>query len=260
MAYTWSGIRKNHICLEAKALIDISQPSPYEPNRAKPYTKGNSRIMSHRTFISCFFLLALAGCASNNSMPRIVHSTVKDNPEPVVRRVIKPKPAPKIVQENFPPGWVPPSDVEKKWTAVVIHHSATENGNAAIFDRMHREENHWDGIGYDFVIGNGTDSQDGQIEVTFRWRKQIAGAHCGGTPGNWANVDAVGICLVGNFDYTTPTANQMQSLAKLVKFLQKRYDISKTRIYGHNNTPGGRVTECPGSRFSIESFKDMLGS
>jgi len=218
--------------------------------------------MSHRTLISCCFLLALAGCASNSdSMPRIVHSTVKTKPEPVAPpKVVKPKPTPRIVEETFPPGWVPPSDVEKKWTAIIIHHSATENGNAAIFDRMHREENHWDGIGYDFVIGNGTDSLDGKIEVTFRWRKQIAGAHCGGTPGNWANEDAVGICLVGNFDYMNPSSQQMQSLVKLVRFLQKRYNISKTRIYGHKDTPGGHITECPGRRFSIEAFKDMLGS
>jgi len=217
--------------------------------------------VSDRTLISCFCFLALAGCASNREpMPRIVRSTVRVEPKPAAPKVIRPEVTPKTPEESFPPGWLPPSDVEKKWTAIVIHHSATENGDAAIFDRMHREENHWDGIGYDFVIGNGTDSMDGQIEVTFRWRKQIAGAHCGGTPGNWANEDAVGICLVGNFDYTVPTAQQMRSLAKLVQFLQRRYDISNTRIYGHKNTPGGRVTECPGRRFSIEAFKDMLGS
>jgi len=33
---------------------------------------------------------------------------------------------------------------------------------------MHKEKTHWAGIGYDFVIGNGTDSGDGEIEVTFR--------------------------------------------------------------------------------------------
>jgi hypothetical protein len=148
--------------------------------------------------------------------------------------------------------------VEKKWTAVVIHHSATNTGNAAIFDKMHREVNHWDGIGYDFVIGNGTDSGNGQVEVTFRWRRQIAGAHCGGTPGNWANIDAIGICLVGNFDLTRPTTQQMQSLSKLIRFLQKRYRISNSRIYGHGATPGARITDCPGKKFQITRLKSML--
>ncbi len=171
----------------------------------------------------------------------------------------KPAPdKPEPIRSNVPADWLPPSQIEKQWTAIVIHHSATETGNAAIFDRMHREENHWDGVGYDFVIGNGTDSGNGEVEVTFRWRQQVAGAHCGGTPDNWANVDAVGICLVGNFDYTQPTAEQMQSLSQLVRFLQKRYGIRTERIYGHNSTPGAHVTDCPGKNSPLPALRKML--
>jgi hypothetical protein len=159
-----------------------------------------------------------------------------------------------------PRGWLPSSSAEKDWSAIIIHHSATQNGNAAIFDKMHREQNGWDGIGYDFLIGNGTDSGNGEVEVTFRWQKQIAGAHCGGTPGNWANEDGIGICLVGNFDNTTPTPQQMQSLARLVRFLQKRYGIPQNRILGHGSTPGAHVTHCPGARFPMSRLKQMLGS
>jgi N-acetyl-anhydromuramyl-L-alanine amidase AmpD len=50
----------------------------------------------------------------------------------------------------------------------------------------------------------------------------------------------------------------MQSLVKLVSFLQNRYGISKSRIYGHNTTPGARVTDCPGKRFSMVRLKSML--
>jgi N-acetyl-anhydromuramyl-L-alanine amidase AmpD len=115
-------------------------------------------------------------------------------------------------------------------------------------------------VGYDFVIGNGTNSGDGEVEVTFRWREQITGAHTGGTPGNWANRDAVGICLVGNFNDVLPTARQMRSLAKLVRFLQARYKISASRIYGHGTTPGARGTDCPGRNFRMDRLKAMLGS
>ena len=118
----------------------------------------------------------------------------------------------------------------------------------------------WEGVGYDFVIGNGIDSGDGQVEVTFRWRRQMAGAHCGGTPDNWANEDAVGICLVGNFNYTTPTTQQMQSLLKLVRFLKKRYGISNGSIYGHKNTPGAHVTDCPGHKFPMARLKWLASS
>jgi hypothetical protein len=190
-------------------------------------------------------------------MPQIVSTPpVKPSPRPPI--IIHPKSIPPAVRENVPADWLPPSSVEKDWRAIIVHHSATENGNAAIFDKMHREQNHWDGIGYDFVIGNGTDSGDGEIEVTFRWRKQVPGAHCGGTPGNWANEDGVGICLVGNFDQTTPTSQQMQSLARLIRFLKKRYGISQ--VFGHGSTPGARITHCPGTRFPMNRLKQMIDS
>jgi hypothetical protein len=218
--------------------------------------------MFRRIIVFCSFLMLLGGCASYEPLPDIVESPNIEPPKVVSPKVVKPKPRTKqeTVQRDFPREWLPPADVEKQWTAIVIHHSATETGNAAIFDRMHREENHWDGVGYDFVIGNGTNSGDGEVEVTFRWRRQIAGAHCGGTPNNWANVDAVGICLVGDFSYRAPSAKQMQSLLKLIRFLQNRYGISIGHIYGHSDTPGARVTECPGRMFPMDRLKRMLAS
>jgi len=186
-------------------------------------------------------------------MPRITY----DYPETVVPpRPSTPTPA--RIQSNVPRDWLPSSAVEKGWTAIVIHHSGTKNGSAAIFDKWAKEGKHWEGVGYDFVIGNGTNSGDGQVEVTFRWRNQIIGAHCGGTLGNWANKDAVGICLVGNFNYTVPTSQQVRSFVKLVRFLQERYRIPKSRIYGHKTTPGARVTDCPGRRFPKVKLKSML--
>lgn len=163
----------------------------------------------------------------------------------------------KAVDKGIPGDWLPPLQAEKRWTAIVIHHSGTSNGSAAIFDKSHREGRHWEGVGYDFVIGNGTNSGDGQVEVTFRWRNQITGAHCK-TPDNWANENAIGICLVGNFNQEVPTWRQMQSLVKLIRFLQDRYGIPKSRIYGHKSTPGARVTDCPGEKFPMARLKSML--
>ncbi|MHC4418844.1 MAG: peptidoglycan recognition protein family protein, partial [Planctomycetota bacterium] len=67
-----------------------------------------------------------------------------------------------------------------------------------------------------------------------------------------------GICLVGNFEHTRPTAEQMGSLVKLVRFLQDRYRIPKIRIWGHNGTPGARVTNCPGRMFPMAWLKSRL--
>lgn len=163
------------------------------------------------------------------------------------------------IDKNIPPVWYPPASREKGWKAIVIHHSATHKGNAAIFDDWHKNGHKWEGVGYDFVIGNGNGSDDGQVEVTFRWRQQIAGAHVGGTPGNWANENSIGICVVGDFTKTGPTYRQMQSLAKLMRFLQGRYRIPKSRIYGHSNTPGYKgKTLCPGRKFPWARLERML--
>ncbi|MBN2591283.1 MAG: N-acetylmuramoyl-L-alanine amidase [Sedimentisphaerales bacterium] len=157
---------------------------------------------------------------------------------------------------DIPWNWYPPRGVEKNWTAIIVHHSATETGNMALFDREHKNKG-WDGVGYDFVIGNGSDSGDGEVEVTFRWRQQITGAHCK-TPDNWANIDGIGICLVGNFNNRRPTQRQMDALVKLTDFLQKRYRIPQSRITGHGETRGAHVTDCPGDLFPMVAFKSSL--
>jgi len=201
--------------------------------------------------------LALYGCTNRKEpVPRII-DTPSTNNVIISSQTTTPRPEVERSTTDFPSSWLPPANLERRWSAIIIHHSGTDNGNAAIFDRWHREGRHWQGVGYDFVIGNGTDSGDGQVEVTFRWQDQLTGAHCK-TPGNWANENAIGICLVGNFDKSRPTARQMQSLVKLVRFLMKRYGIPKSRIWGHRDVPGARVTDCPGRYFPMAKFKSLL--
>lgn len=214
--------------------------------------------------IACGCLFVVSGCAlyDNEPKPKIIYSppvaeTKPQIPEPKAAEI---RSTQKVSLETVPRDWIPAAGVEKEWTAIIIHHSATDSGNAAIFDEWHREGKNWNGVGYDFVIGNGTNSADGEVEVTYRWHEQTTGAHCGGTPGNWANKDGIGICLVGDFTKEEPTQRQMQTLVRLVRFLQKRYGISAEHIYGHHTTPGARVTDCPGRRFPMGRFKSMLSS
>jgi hypothetical protein len=206
-------------------------------------------------------ILIFSGCdADGGGVPEIVGNVAHTILQPVtsVFGGNKSPAFPDPVDKNVPWAWYPPRSREKGWKAIVIHHSLTKQGNARSFDNYHKNGHKWKGIGYDFVIGNGNGNGDGSVEVTFRWREQIAGAHVGGTPGNWANEDAVGICLVGDFTKTSPTYRQMQSLVKLVRFLQRRYRIPQSRIYGHKNTPGiKRKTACPGN-FPMARLKQML--
>src|SRR5438067_10459729 len=81
-------------------------------------------------------------------------------PPPVAKTTPKP-PAPAVA--GVPREWAPNAQA-RSWKWIVIHHSATTSGGAATFDRMHREKG-WDELGYHFVIGNGTDTRNGQVEV-----------------------------------------------------------------------------------------------
>jgi hypothetical protein len=158
---------------------------------------------------------------------------------------------------GYPYGWVPSHASERRWKGIVLHNSATSSGNMATIDSAHRA-NGWDGVGYDFVIGNGSGSGNGQIEPTFRWTGQKTGAHCKSNS-NWANEQTIGICLIGNFNNTKPTSAQMASLTKLVRFLSKRYGIPASKICGHKDVPGHTTaTDCPGRYFPMSSFKAGL--
>jgi len=130
----------------------------------------------------------------------------------------------------------------RAWKVIVLHHSATARGGAAAFDVMHKARG-WDGVGYDFVVGNGTDTADGAIETTFRWRDQRDGAHAKG----WNDI-AIGICLVGNFEDGDPTPAQKESLVRLVRHLRRRFEIPAQRIVGHGSVG---ETACPGKRLSV---------
>ncbi|MHC4213366.1 MAG: peptidoglycan recognition protein family protein [Planctomycetota bacterium] len=203
--------------------------------------------------LSFFFT---CGCDEQASIPRVTYRSPNTRFRP--SSYVKPREriTPVSNQPRVAWGWAPPRQVEKAWDAIIIHHTATYSGNMAIIDEWHRDKG-WDGVGYDFVIGNGTDSRDGQVEVTFRWRQQLVGAHTK-TPNNWGNEDTIGICLVGDFTQDRPSWKQLDSLKKLIRFLQQRYRIPTSRVYGHGSTPGARVTDCPGKNFPMWSFKSQL--
>jgi len=142
----------------------------------------------------------------------------------------------------------------KKWKYIVIHHSATDEGSSLDFDKYHQGKG-WEGIGYHFVIDNGTkEKQDGQIEVSPRWIKQENGSHC---RVNNMNEKAIGICLVGNFNKEYVSSKQLDALVYLVNTLRKYYKIPVKRIIGHKQVSGAK-TECPGRNFPWPRFKNRL--
>jgi hypothetical protein len=208
--------------------------------------------------ITIFVLAALTGCASPQASPsRTSTVTMSSTPTyvqlpapsfdgPNIVASAPPAPAPtakpqaNVAAPSGPAAWKP-RVAARHWKWIVIHHSATPAGSMAFFDKEHKAKG-WDGIGYHFVIGNGTDTADGQIEVTPRWPLQKWGAHAK-TVDNRFNEHGIGICLVGNFDVERPSPKQMQSLSRLVAHLSQTYRISPQNVVGHRDT---KPTDCPG--------------
>lgn len=203
-------------------------------------------------------LIGLLGCPATETR------VIQDLPEPIVHTKQRPPSQPPPVEKpptvsgthKTPPGWIPKRGISPRWKVIVIHHSATPTGGAGQFDDAHRAKG-WDELGYHFVIGNGTDTRDGAIEVGSRWPKQKHGAHCK-VPGNYYNEHGIGICLVGNFEKTKPSARQMASLARVVAFLCKECKIPLARVTTHQDVTG--KTACPGRNFPLAALKRSVSS
>jgi len=148
-----------------------------------------------------------------------------------------------------------PIPASRKWKYVIVHHSATDVGSALRFDYAHSSKKLWKGLGYHFVIDNGTIGKgDGQIEISPRWLHQEDGAHC---KAGGMNSKGIGICLVGNFSEDKVSRKQMKSLIFLINEFKGQYRIPDSHILGHGQVKGAS-TECPGKKFPWKEFWQKL--
>lgn len=139
-----------------------------------------------------------------------------------------------------------------RWKYIIIHNSATRQGNAAIFANYHRNVRKMrNGLAYHFVIGNGTKSGNGEIEIGDRWYRQINGGH---VASDYLNNIAIGICFVGDFDSHNPTQEQIEALNELLAYLRRRVGRIEGRpsIVTTHKQINPRPTSCPGRRFPYQ--------
>lgn len=141
------------------------------------------------------------------------------------------------------------------WKRIVVHHSAIKYGNAAKYDAAHRRRGMQNGLAYHFVIGNGIDSGDGEIEVGPRWKKQLLGGH---VKSYKLNLTAIGICLVGNFEQTYPSKKQLDAFTQLMDWLQQDVLRKRTEFAGHKELRGEQ-TICPGKNFPLKAMHARYG-
>jgi hypothetical protein len=138
-----------------------------------------------------------------------------------------------------------------RWKYIVVHNSGTRQGNAKAFDFYHTKVRKMsNGLAYHFVIGNGTSSGNGAVEIGSRWTRQISGGH---VHSDYLNSIAIGICLVGDFNQEKPRAEQLEALDELVRYLRERVGKSDGKwavVKAHREiNPPRWPTDCPGNDF-----------
>lgn len=140
---------------------------------------------------------------------------------------------------------------------ITIHHEGSEKPNNDVmpFDvvatlRMihgqHRKRMGAGDIGYHFII-----DRTGMIWQGRDWVYQ--GAHTSG-----ANVNNLGVMLLGNFEVQRPTQAQLDSLNKLVASLVRKFELTPSRdLYGHSDFC---KTQCPGNNLRpyVENLRGMV--
>ena len=138
-----------------------------------------------------------------------------------------------------------------RWRYIVVHNSGTRQGNAAAFEHYHRNVRRMqNGLAYHFVVGNGTSTREGAVEIGNRWHRQIQGGH---VHSDYLNNIGIGVCLVGDFNVTTPHQGQLDALAELITYLRRRVGKIQGKpaeVRAHKNiNPPQWPTDCPGNHF-----------
>lgn len=145
----------------------------------------------------------------------------------------------------------------REWTGIVIHHLGLPAADAEQVHRMHLAYG-YQGLGYHFLIGNGSGLGDGVIHVGYRWSQQLPGAHVARSApdSEQHNLHSIGICLIGNGDRRPFSERQMRSLISLVRSLQKECGIPSSAVYLHRDLAPG-VTS-PGRFFAATRLEEQL--
>lgn len=138
-----------------------------------------------------------------------------------------------------------------RWRYIVLHHSGIEDGNAKAYGAAHLRRGMEHGLAYHFVIGNGRDSGEGEIEIGPRWTKQLRGGHVRSTQ---VNNTGIGICLVGNFQNRRPSAKQLESAFALVDWLRAGQVHPQHKLTVHRWVDINH-TVCPGRHFPYSTLK-----
>jgi hypothetical protein len=123
------------------------------------------------------------------------------------------------------------------WNYIFIHHS----GNSA--GKMNGDH---------FTIGNGSELEDGELQISQRWMEQSPA-----TPAGVKSLatNCISICVTGDFDESKPTQVQLRRLEELTSALQSKFHITSDHILF---VQGKRTPAGIGRNFPIEEFRQQI--
>ncbi|MBT8326343.1 MAG: N-acetylmuramoyl-L-alanine amidase [Bacteroidia bacterium] len=145
----------------------------------------------------------------------------------------------------------------------IIHHSAGSNTDTNYVNTirniylLHTQSNGWDDIGYNFVIAPNGTIFSGRDPQGVAEEDNIQGAHfCG------KNSGTMGICLLGNYNLTSPTSMMKGSLNELLAWKLHKEEIDANISFPHPTSwdenlgsvamhKDGCPTACPGDSVSL---------
>ena len=140
--------------------------------------------------------------------------------------------------------------MENKPTYAILHHTADTSTGAQLrkVDEYHKLRfdmrsalGYW--VGYHYFI-----ERDGAVTQTRKDNEE--GAHTKGL-----NLESLGICLAGNFDFEVPTEAQLNALLRLQENLAVAYGVSDFPVAYHFKYSD---THCPGLYFQGEEWRRLL--
>ena len=130
---------------------------------------------------------------------------------------------------------------------IVIHHTAgDEHGKISDIARIHMKENRWNSIGYHYFIAS-----DGVV-YQLRNDRESEVPHAIGY-----NDNCVAICICGNFSEKECPSYIWNIALELTRKMMERYHVDAKHVLAHRELPGNQ-TECCGSKFDIDKFRDDL--
>ena len=137
-----------------------------------------------------------------------------------------------------------PARSQRKMTKnIIIHHSASSDGNVFDIDNYHKNKKGWQSIAYHFFI-----SKQGTIYQLHDINNVDASSY-----GN--NSNSVSVCLQGNFDKEYISKTQYYQLIKTLLHLKKQFP--KAEIKAHHEL---NATSCFGENLNITAIRKTVSN